>query len=290
MCGSEELQAKADSAERNAWTRPAAEQLADGVYRIPLPMPGDHLKAVNVYALEEPGGLTLIDGGWAQPAARAALEAGLTAIGARPSAIKRVLVTHAHRDHYTLAVILRREFGTPIALGAGEQSSMAVITSDVPSPNYGSQVSLLRAAGAGGWPAWLRRRPRTWTRSGTAGRCPTSGSTPAWCPRAGPSSPSCQPPGTPAAMSSSPIFRAACCSPVTTCCRTSPRRSVSRRCRRPRRSRASSSRSPSCGRSRTCGCCRPTGRRRQLPRAGRPAGGAPRRAAGRDPPGGGRGR
>jgi glyoxylase-like metal-dependent hydrolase (beta-lactamase superfamily II) len=149
MCGSEELQTKVDSAERNAWTRPAAEQLADGVYRIPLPMPGDHLKAVNVYALEEPDGLTLIDGGWAQPAARAALEAGLTGIGARPSAIKRVLVTHAHRDHYTLAVILRREFGTPIALGAGEQASMAVITSDVPSPNYGSQVSLLRAAGAG---------------------------------------------------------------------------------------------------------------------------------------------
>jgi glyoxylase-like metal-dependent hydrolase (beta-lactamase superfamily II) len=148
MCGSDGPATKIDSADRNAWTRPATEQVADGVYRIPLPMPGDHLKAVNVYALEEADGLTLIDGGWAQPGARAALETALAAIGARPSFIKQILVTHAHRDHYTLAVILRREFGTPIALGAGERDSIAVITSDAPSANYGSQVSLLRAAGA----------------------------------------------------------------------------------------------------------------------------------------------
>lgn len=113
--------------------RLAVAPIADGIYRIPLPMPRDHLKAVNVYALEETDGLTLIDGGWAQPAARAALEAGLAAIGARPRSVNRILVTHAHRDHYTLAVILRREFGTPIALGAGERDSIAAITSEVPA-------------------------------------------------------------------------------------------------------------------------------------------------------------
>ena len=148
MCGSQGPEAKLVSVERNAWTRPATEQLAEGVFRIPLPMPGDHLKAVNVYALEEADGLVLIDGGWAQPAARAALEAGLAAIGARPSAIRRILVTHAHRDHYTLAVILRREFGTPIALGAGERASIETLTSEVPVPNFGSQMQLLRSAGA----------------------------------------------------------------------------------------------------------------------------------------------
>jgi glyoxylase-like metal-dependent hydrolase (beta-lactamase superfamily II) len=148
MCGSQGPEAKAVSADRNAWTRPTAEQLADGVSRIPLPMPGDHLKAVNVYALEEADGLTLIDGGWAQPAARAALDVGLAAIGARPSSIKRILVTHAHHDHYTLAVMLRREFGIPIALGAGERASIETLTSEVPVPRFGSQMQLLRAAGA----------------------------------------------------------------------------------------------------------------------------------------------
>ncbi|HEY6786239.1 MAG TPA: MBL fold metallo-hydrolase [Trebonia sp.] len=149
MCGSQGPEAEVVSADRNAWTQPTAEQLTDGVFRIPLPMPGDHLKAVNVYALQAADGLTLIDGGWAQPAARAALEAGLAAIGTRPSSIKQILVTHAHRDHYTLAVMLRREFGTPIALGTGERASIETLTSEVPVPNFGSQMQLLRAAGAG---------------------------------------------------------------------------------------------------------------------------------------------
>jgi glyoxylase-like metal-dependent hydrolase (beta-lactamase superfamily II) len=148
MCGAEEPATKLNSVDRNAWARPAVEQVTDGVYRLPLPMPGDHLKAVNVYALEEADGLTLIDGGWAQPDARAALDSGLAAIGAGPSRIRRILVTHAHRDHYTLAVVLRREFGMPIALGAGEQASIMILTSDTPTPNFGSQMQLLRAAGA----------------------------------------------------------------------------------------------------------------------------------------------
>ena len=250
---------KVDSGERKAWTRPAAEEVAAGVYRIPLPMPGDHLKAVNVYALEEAGGLTLIDGGWAQPAARAALEAGLWAIGARPSVIKRILVTHAHRDHYTLAVILRREFGTLIALGAGERDSIAALTSGT-SANYGSQVLLLRAAGAGELARFAERQatlvdperdgweaPDQWL---DAGVLPAGGSELTLVP-------------TPGHTRGHLIFAdlpAACCSPAITCCRTSRRPSASTPCPRPRRWPVSSSRSPSCGPCRTCGCCRPTDR------------------------------
>ena len=36
-----------------------------GMHRIPLPLPMDGLRAVNVYAIETEDGLTLIDGGWA---------------------------------------------------------------------------------------------------------------------------------------------------------------------------------------------------------------------------------
>ncbi|MET7992202.1 MBL fold metallo-hydrolase [Amycolatopsis sp. NPDC005232] len=136
------------SADRNAWTLPATEEVATGVYRIPLPMPGDNLKAVNVYALEQPDGLTLIDGGWARAEARAALEIGVQTIGAQLTSIKRILVTHAHRDHYTLAVILRREFGMPIALGAGERASIEALTSTNANASFGSQMQLLRGAGA----------------------------------------------------------------------------------------------------------------------------------------------
>ena len=47
------------------WSEPGAYEVADGVHRIPLPLPMDGLKAVNVYVLETEEGLTLIDGGWA---------------------------------------------------------------------------------------------------------------------------------------------------------------------------------------------------------------------------------
>ena len=51
------------AADRYAWTEPAVEDLGGGVYRIPLPLPIEGLKAVNVYAITDPGGVDLIDAG-----------------------------------------------------------------------------------------------------------------------------------------------------------------------------------------------------------------------------------
>ena len=43
------------AADRHAWTEPAVDDLGGGVHRIPLPLPLDGLKAVNVYAITDPG-------------------------------------------------------------------------------------------------------------------------------------------------------------------------------------------------------------------------------------------
>jgi glyoxylase-like metal-dependent hydrolase (beta-lactamase superfamily II) len=102
------------------WAEPGAEEVAPGVWRIPLPLPGDGLRAVNVYALRDRGRLTLIDGGWALDAARDALEWALRALGSGIGDIGRFLVTHAHRDHYTQAVAIRAQFGSRVLIGAGE--------------------------------------------------------------------------------------------------------------------------------------------------------------------------
>ena len=56
------------------WTEPGAWKVADGVFRIPLPLPMDGLRAVNVYVLETDDGLVLIDGGWAIPVSREIFE------------------------------------------------------------------------------------------------------------------------------------------------------------------------------------------------------------------------
>lgn len=108
-----------------AWAEPGAYRVGDGVYRIPLPLPSDALRAVNVYVIETPTGLTCIDGGWAIAAARDRLGESMAQVGLHPRDITSFLVTHAHRDHYTQAVTLRAEFGRAVVhLGIGELPSL----------------------------------------------------------------------------------------------------------------------------------------------------------------------
>ncbi|WP_019854138.1 MBL fold metallo-hydrolase [Actinopolyspora mortivallis] len=107
-----------------AWTHPGAHEVSPGVYRIPLPMPSDGLRAVNVYALWDSAGIALVDGGWALPESRRLLGEALETLGARPADITRILVTHAHRDHYTQAIALREELGCHVALGEGERANL----------------------------------------------------------------------------------------------------------------------------------------------------------------------
>jgi glyoxylase-like metal-dependent hydrolase (beta-lactamase superfamily II) len=115
--------------ERGHWTEPGAFEVAPGVHRIPLPLPNDALRAVNVYAIRSDDGLVLIDSGWALAEARSQLDDALAAIGSKLTDVSRFLITHVHRDHYTQAVALRREFGTRISLGTEERPSLELYIS-----------------------------------------------------------------------------------------------------------------------------------------------------------------
>ncbi len=130
------------------WTEPGAFEVAPGVHRIPLPLPQDGLRAVNVYALQTADGLVLVDGGWAIPAGREALVAGLEEIGAQLADVRRFLVTHAHRDHYTQAVALRAETGATVGLGWGEQPNVDAVQQPGRAA-LDTQVGGLRRLGAG---------------------------------------------------------------------------------------------------------------------------------------------
>ncbi len=114
-------------ANRSAWLEPGCHPVADGVFRIPLELPQDGLRAVNVYVLETDSGIALIDGGWHRPDTHAAMATALSSIGRRPEEITDVFVTHIHRDHYTFAVELRRRYGCAIHLGAGEAHGLSEI-------------------------------------------------------------------------------------------------------------------------------------------------------------------
>lgn len=137
----------ADDAARS-WTEPGIYDVAPGVYRIPLPLPNDGLRAVNVYALTDGTDLVMIDSGWALSEARDLLQAALKGIGAELGDVRRFLVTHVHRDHYTQAVALRREFGTPIGLGEHERESLEIAIDPDSSP-VRTQMVVLAESGAG---------------------------------------------------------------------------------------------------------------------------------------------
>lgn len=138
-------------ADRHAWIEPGPQLVAPGIHRIPLPLPQDGLRAVNVYAIETGDRLTLVDGGWAIPEASGLLAASLDRIGHAVGHIERVLVTHSHRDHYTNAVALRRQGGAQVALGEHERDTLRYVRDSITRPGHepGDELGHLRRAGAG---------------------------------------------------------------------------------------------------------------------------------------------
>src|SRR3954465_9253240 len=131
-------------AARHAWERPGAHEVAPGVHRIPLPLPGDSLKAVNVYAISDGDRVVLIDGGWALDEAEELLGNALIAIGYELGDVREFLVTHLHRDHYTNAIALRRKHGGQVSVGAGERACLELIRTTQVHPD----VARLHEAGA----------------------------------------------------------------------------------------------------------------------------------------------
>jgi glyoxylase-like metal-dependent hydrolase (beta-lactamase superfamily II) len=78
-----------------------AVEVAPGIlwFRLPLPMALDH---VNVFALDDDDGWTVVDTGLASKRGKAIWEAILSGpLGGRP--VRRVIVTHHHPDHIGLA-------------------------------------------------------------------------------------------------------------------------------------------------------------------------------------------
>jgi glyoxylase-like metal-dependent hydrolase (beta-lactamase superfamily II) len=140
--------------DRHAWERAGAFEVAPGVHRIPLPLPGDGLRAVNVYAIADGERVVLVDSGWALAEARDRLAAALATIGYGFADVREFLVTHVHRDHYTQAVALRREFGTRVSLGEAERATLDLLRTLDRNP----EADRLRAAGA----ADLARRIEGW--------------------------------------------------------------------------------------------------------------------------------
>jgi glyoxylase-like metal-dependent hydrolase (beta-lactamase superfamily II) len=132
------------------------EDLGGGLYRIPLPLPGDALTAVNVYALTGDDGVDLIDAGMALVQARERLTKALTELGYGLPDIRNFFITHIHQDHYTLAVELRTTLRGQITLGDQERANMDAIRDVSAGRAEVGFIEMLAAMGAADLAAQVR--------------------------------------------------------------------------------------------------------------------------------------
>ena len=129
------------------WVEPGAFEVADDVWRVPLPLPNDGLRAVNVYVVRTPDGLVCVDGGWAIPESRDLFVKSLGTLGHELADVTRFLVTHVHRDHYTQAVSVRAEVGAHVGLGRGEKPTLDLLQ-DGTRHGISAQIDGLEHCGA----------------------------------------------------------------------------------------------------------------------------------------------
>jgi glyoxylase-like metal-dependent hydrolase (beta-lactamase superfamily II) len=160
------------------WGDSAPQLVAPGVHRLPLPLPDDNLHAVNVYVIDLPDGIAMIDGGWAMVQSQAALESGLAALGRDISDVREIFVTHIHRDHYTQAVRLRQLVGARVHLGSGERPGLRMLNdlrANTPvnalrllqrAGEGALSSSLVRSGGFGPFDATMWEEPDTWLEAG----------------------------------------------------------------------------------------------------------------------------
>ena len=128
------------------WTTAGTYQVADNIFRIPLALPLPDLSTVNCYAITSGDSLTLVDPGWASSTTERALSESLSDLGFTLRDVEQIIVTHAHWDHYTQALALRKAYGTPVLVGAPERHSIDAF--EELDGVYPRQAMLLRSCDA----------------------------------------------------------------------------------------------------------------------------------------------
>jgi glyoxylase-like metal-dependent hydrolase (beta-lactamase superfamily II) len=109
------------------------------VHRISVPTPF-YVGPVNVYLIDEDP-LTLIDAGPRDDASIEALRSGIDRLGHRLADIKRIIISHAHADHYGLAQLIVEESGATAYIHEWDAPAVSADT------DYGAYRALLALAG-----------------------------------------------------------------------------------------------------------------------------------------------
>jgi len=251
------------TAQHEAWQRrdlPPVEQLRPDLWSIPVPIPHNPLRYVSVYALAlAGGGIGLLDAGWDSDAGWEALTAGLDRLGAAPTDVRGVLVTHLHFDHLGLAGRIREASGAWIAMHPADASVVRRMNGRTAAAAAADEVDFLIHLGADPDEAHAdaddAEAMEPFMRMAAADRLLADGELadlPGWQLRA--LHTPATPPGTCASTRSAPD----CCSAATTSCRGSVPTSPRPRMAPQTRCGPTWPRSPPSETSRRRRCCPPT--------------------------------
>lgn len=90
-------------------------QVAQDIFQVQVPVPFP-LKTVQCYLVREEGAWTMIDTGLQYAPARQAWAHAFQTLQIEPRAIRQIVLTHAHPDHYGLAGYFQEMTGAPVFL------------------------------------------------------------------------------------------------------------------------------------------------------------------------------
>ena len=120
-------------------------QIAEDIGWARLPVPGS-LRHINIWVLEEEGGVALVDTGLDIPPSREAWEALLAGpLAGKP--VTRIICTHFHPDHIGLAGWLAEQFGAALWMTRTEWLFARMLTADIRDQPPAAAFRFWRAAG-----------------------------------------------------------------------------------------------------------------------------------------------
>lgn len=118
-----------------------AIEVAPGVHWTRLPVPGP-LNHINVWMVEEEGGVAIVDTGLPLEPSKAAWREVLAG-----RTVTRVIVTHMHPDHLGLAGWVTRKYGVRLWMTRGEYLTARMLVADARAEPPEGVVAMWRGSG-----------------------------------------------------------------------------------------------------------------------------------------------